>query len=178
MKEFYYNKKMLLRWAICSFILFGVSFLVSSNMTAFAALVCIVRLLALSFCLGMVYVCVKPHRLARIDEEGITIDSNVKLKWSDIEKVEHLKCKCFCRRDFMRFKLKKSAKYQLRIMQKISAMSKYGAFSIPLYAMTSNDAIAIEQEIMKHLTLKSKIKSAVKRMFKPSKNSSKLKHKK
>lgn len=168
MKEFYYNRKMLLRWSVFSLILLAVAFYLPVPCFELSFYVLFVKLLALCFCLGLFYVYMCPQRLAKIDDEGIIIDHNEKLKWADIEKVERFHKKGLCGRDFIRFKLKKNAKYSLRLAQKLSATSPYGAFSIPLYAMTKKDAAAIEKEIEKHLTLTSKIKNAVKRVFKVS----------
>ena len=169
MKEFYYNKKLLRKWAIISLLMLLAVLCVSAKCLELLIWVSIVKFLALSFCLSMFYVYMNPQRLAKIDDEGITIDHNEKLKWSDIEKKERLKSSCFCGREFIRFKLKKNAKYKLRFAQKMSAGSIYGAFSIPLYAMTKEDAALIEKEIDKHLTVGSKIKNAVKSVFKVSK---------
>ena len=168
MKEFYYNRKMLLKWAVFSLILLIVALCLPASCLEALFLMSIVKLLALCFCLGLFYVYMNPQKLAQIDDEGIIIDHNAKLKWKDIEKVERFNKKGFCGRDFIRFKLKKNAKYPLRPMQKLSATTKYGAFSVPLYAMTKKDAAAIEKEIEKHLTLTSKLKNAVKRVFKVS----------
>lgn len=181
MKEFYYNRKMLLRWAVFSLILLLAVVNLSAPSFLMLVWVTTVKIVTLCFCLSMFYVYMNPKRLAKIDDEGIIIDSNEKLKWADIDKAERFKKKCFCGRDFIRFKLKKNAKYHLRFMQKLSATSKYGAFSVPLYAMTKADAALIEKEIYKHLTVRSKIKSTVKRVlktFSSSKPKTKAKRKK
>lgn len=178
MKEFYYNRKLLRNWAFVSLIMLLFAFSFKSPSFDLLFFEGFVKMLALCFCLSMFYVYIRPQRLAKIDDEGIVIDKNVKLKWSDIEKAERFKRVGVLGRDFIRFKLKKSAKYRLRNMQKLSAMSKYGAFSIPLYAMTKDDASLIEKEIYKHLTVRSKIKSTVKRVLKTfSKSNKKTKRK-
>lgn len=178
MKEFYYDRKLLRNWTIVSVIILLLAF--SFRSTSFDLLFFegFVKMLSLCFCLSMFYVYMKPQRLAKIDDEGIIIDKNVKLKWSDIEKAERFKRVGVSGRDFIRFKLKKSAKYRLRNIQKLSALSKYGAFSIPLYAMTKDDAELIEKEIYKHLTVRSKIKNTVKRVLNTfSKSNKKTKRK-
>jgi len=178
MKEFYYNRKLLRNWAFVSLIMLLLAFSFKSPSFDLLFFEGFVKMLALCFCLSMFYVYIRPQRLAKIDDEGIVIDKNVKLKWSDIEKAERFHRVGVLGRDFIRFKLKKSAKYRLRNMQKLSAMSKYGAFSIPLYAMTKDDAALIEKEIYKHLTVRSKIKNTVKRVFKTlSKSGKKTKRK-
>jgi len=179
MKEFYYNRKKLRNWTILSLILLLGVLCLSANTFVVSVWLYVVKIFALLFYLGMFYVYINPQRLAKIDDEGIIIDSNEKLKWADIEKAERFKKKFFCGRDFIRFKLKKNAKYHLRFMQKLSATIKYGAFSVPLYAMTKKDAAAIEKEIYKHLTVGSKIKNTVKRVLKTfSSSKSKTKSKK
>ena len=178
MKEFYYNRKLLRNWALISLVVLWLAFSFKSPTFDLLVFEGFVKMLALCFCLSMFYVYIKPQRLAKIDDEGIVIDKNVKLKWSDIEKAERFKRISVFGRDFIRFKLKKSAGYRLRHMQKLSAMSKYGAFSIPLYAMTKDDAALIEKEIYRHLTVRSKIKNTVKRVlktFSKKKNKSKKK---
>lgn len=171
MKEFYYSRRKLRHWFLISLLILLISLSFSAVSSELVFLNSVVKLIALCFFCGMLYVYVWPQRLAKIDDEGIIIDRNAKLKWSDIAKVEHFNAKCCCGRSFIRFKLKKNAQYRLRLMQKISATSKYGAFSIPLYAMTKQDATAIEKEITKHMSVPAKIKSAVKRVFKVSKKS-------
>ena len=168
MKEFYYNRRKLRNWLLISILMLIAVFGVSPAVCGNVIFGHIVRVMVFCFFWSMLYVYLWPQKLAQIDDEGIIIDKNAKLKWSDIEKKERIQSKGFCGRSFIRFKLKKKAKYRLRLMQKISATSKYGAFSIPLYAMTKQDAKAIEKEIDKHFGVASKIKNAVKSVFKKS----------
>ena len=51
------------------------------------------------------------------------------------------------------FKLKENVTYPLSFMQKLCTNSPYGAFSIPLYAMTKEDKERIEQEIEKYVKI-------------------------
>ena len=153
MTTFYYNIKKLRRWAICSLIILLLALGFTATTLPEICLITGIKIVALISCLAAFYVYLKPQKLAQIDDEGIIIDHNAKLKWKDIESVEHFgKCHCcFCGRKFLRFKLKKGVQYPLTWMQRISSTSKYGAFSIPLYAMTKEDGQAIEKEIEKHL---------------------------
>ena len=169
MTEFYYNHKKLRNWAFVSLCLLLIALGFTATTLTEIWLVTIIKIVALISCLVAFYVYLEPQRLAKIDDEGIIIDHNAKLKWTDIEKVERFGkcCCCCCGRKFLRFKLKKGVKYPLTLAQKISSTSKYGAFSIPLYAMTEEDGKAIETEIEKHLTAKP-VKKTVKSKEKTS----------
>lgn len=154
MTEFYYNRKKLRNWAIFSILLLVVALWFPASSLAEIVWLTIVKIIVLISAMAAFYVFMNPQRLAKIDDEGIEIDHNAKLKWKDVEAVERIGgcCGCFCcGRNFLRFKLKKGVKYPLTFMQKMSATSKYGAFSIPLYAMTKEDGQRIEKEIAKHL---------------------------
>lgn len=178
-KKFYYNRTKLRHWLFISFLMFVAMLCCSADTLLLEIWFDVVKVLTLIFFIGMLYVCIRPQTLAQIDNEGIIIDSNAKLKWSDISKAEVIRSQNYGGRHFIRFKLKKGAHYKLRWMQKMSAKTRYGAFSIPLYAMTSKDALQIEKEIMKHMSVSSKIKNAVQRVFKKAKQpASKTKAKK
>lgn len=173
MTTFYYNIKKLRCWAICSLFILLISLGFTATTLPEIWLISSIKIIALISCLAAFYVYLQPQKLAQIDDEGIIIDHNAKLKWKDIEAVEHCgRCCCYCGRKFLRFKLKKGVQYPLTWMQKISSTSKYGAFSIPLYAMTKEDGEAIEKEIEKHLKEpKAKIpakKTAAKKETKPA----------
>ena len=165
MTEFYYNRKKLKNWAIVSLIILLIALGFTATTLHELLLVSIIKIVALVSALAAFYVYLQPQKLAQIDKEGIIIDHNAKLKWEDIEAVERLGCRCCCcaGRKFLRFKLKKGVVYPLTWMQKISATSKYGAFSIPLYAMTKEDGEAIEKEIDKYLNPQSEPKAKAKK---------------
>ncbi len=175
MTEFYYNRKKLRNWAIFSILLLVFALWFPASNLAEIVWLTIVKIIVLISAMAAFYVFMNPQRLAKIDDEGIEIDHNAKLKWKDVEALERVggccKC-CCCGRSFLRFKLKKGVKYPLTFMQKMSAASKYGAFSIPLYAMTIEDGEAIEKEIAKHLSApKAKAetkKKAPKKVVKPA----------
>ena len=151
MTEFYYDQKKLRNWAIISIILLLIALWFPATKLYELIWVTVVKLVVLVSALAAFYVFMNPQKLAQIDEEGIVIDHNAKLKWADVEKVERVKSRCCCGNDFLRFKLKKGAKYPLTLMQKMSEGYKFGAFSVPLYAMTKEDALRIEEEINKHV---------------------------
>jgi len=153
MKEFYYNRKKLRNWAIASLFILLIALGFVATTLPEIALITAIKLVALASALVAFYVYMKPQKLAQIDNEGIIIDHNAKLKWKDIEALEKFEGRGLCGRSFIRFKLKSGKKYPLTFTQKLASGSKYGAFSIPLYAMTKDDAAAIEKEIKKHLKI-------------------------
>ena len=167
MKEFYYHRKKLRNWAMFSVLLLVVALLLPFDNFLQLVVTTVAKLVALVSALAAFYVYMNPQKLAQIDDEGIIIDHNAKLKWKDVEELEEVRVKgCCCGRDILRFKLKKGVKYPLTIMQKLSSGYQYGAFSIPLYAMTKEDGQKITKEIKKHLSVSSKIKGAVKKVLK------------
>ncbi len=148
-KEFYYDRKKLCIWAVLSLVVlwFALHFFATTFIeNVFVILVKVIGILA---AISAWYVYLKPQRLAKISSEGIIIDKNELLKWKDVDFAEKIKSGHFGR-SFIRFKLKKNADYNLRPMQKFSRASRYGAFSVPLYAMKKDDALEIEKEIEKH----------------------------
>ncbi len=151
MTEFYYDHKKLRNWAVVSLILLLIALWFPVHTIYELIWATTVKIIVLISALVAFYVFMNPQRLAKIDDEGIEIDHNAKLKWDDVLKVERVKSRCSCGSDFLRFHLKKGVKYPLTFMQKMSEGYKFGAFSIPLYAMTKEDAESIEKEITKHL---------------------------
>ncbi len=172
MKEFYYNRKKLRYWAVFNLILLLIALALPAITLEQLIVATVAKLLALASALAAFYVYMEPQKLAQIDEDGIIIDHNTKLYWKDVEKIEDIHIKgCCCGRDIIRFKLKNDKKYPLTFMQKLSKNCRYGAFSIPLYAMTKEDAAKIEKEIKKHLPLSEKVKEAVKKVIKKASKS-------
>lgn len=161
MTEFYYDRKKLRNWAVINIVLLLIALFFPTTKLYELIWVTVVKIVVLISTLAAFYVFMNPQKLAQIDKEGIVIDHNAKLKWVDVEKVERVKSRCCCGNDFLRFKLKKGAQYPLTLMQKMSEGYKFGAFSIPLYAMTKEDGFKIEEEIKKHLS-EPKEKSEVK----------------
>lgn len=90
--------------------------------------------------------------LARINEQGIKIDRNNLLPWANIDTVEHLVLNnCFSERCILKITTKNLSDYKMSFMQRIAGKSIYGAFSIPLYAMTEKNAKSIERLIASYL---------------------------
>ncbi|MBE6443323.1 MAG: hypothetical protein E7020_01485 [Alphaproteobacteria bacterium] len=89
--------------------------------------------------------------LAIIDDNGIKIDRNQQLKWSQIKSVERIIFKHFgFERPILKINPQKIANYKMTLMQKIAGNSQFGAFSIPLYAMTDKNAKQIEKLIFSY----------------------------
>lgn len=166
MKEFYYHRALLRHWAFFSFLLFIAAMCLPVHNFVQEVMALTARVVTFVSLVGAAYVYLFPQRLALIEDDGITIDHNAKLKFKDVAKLEKVRVKGICcGRDILRFKLKKGSKYPLTFVQKLSKNSPYGAFSIPLYAMQKDAAAKIEAEIRQHLSVSSKIKGAVKKVF-------------
>lgn len=102
--------------------------------------------------LGSLYVFLVRQPLAVITSQYIKIDHNNPLKWSQIKNVELTSFGHFgFSRTILKITPKKLRNYKMSIMQKITSSSKIGAFSIPLYAMTEEQAEAIEKTIHSHI---------------------------
>lgn len=152
MVKFYYNRKKLRNWAIFNLFMLLIVLPMSAGCLSWLFFISIVKVIVLLSALAAFYVYMCPQVLAEIDKKGIKIDHNALLKWEDIKKAQKIKVRgCCLGRDIIRFELKEKAIYPLTFMQKISKSSVYGAFSIPLYAMTKEDAESIEKEIDNHL---------------------------
>ncbi len=99
--------------------------------------------------------------LAVIDAEGIKIDHNQPLKWSQIKSVERdVSNYLGFEKPFLRIVPQKIGAYKMSFMQRLVGNSQFGAFSIPLYAMSDKNAKQIEKLIKEYTT---KEKTAVKK---------------
>ena len=102
--------------------------------------------------------------LAVIDADGIKIDHNQPLKWTQIKSVEPLTLKCFgLERPILRITPQKIDNYHMTLMQKIAGNSQFGSFSIPLYAMNDDKAQKIAKLIFDCLKRPKQTKTAVKK---------------
>ena len=103
--------------------------------------------------------------LAVIDSDGIKIDHNQTLKWTQIKSVEPLTLKCFgLERPILRITPQKIDNYHMTLMQKIAGNSQFGSFSIPLYAMNDDKAKKITKLIFDHLKQPKQAKAVAKKM--------------
>ena len=111
----------------------------------------------LSF-LGALIVFIIPLPLATINADSIQIDRNKPLSWKHIESIKKIKLgRGIYTKSILKIKTTNLKNYNYTIMQKISAHSDFGAFSIPLYAMSASDARAIERVVRNHLAPHPKI---------------------
>lgn len=102
--------------------------------------------------------------LAVIDSDGIKIDHNQTLKWTQIKSVEPLTLKCFgLERPILRITPQKIDNYHMTLMQKIAGNSQFGSFSIPLYAMNDDKAKKITKLIFDHLKQPKQTKTTAKK---------------
>ena len=153
MSIFYYDKRQLYFLTIANVFLLVTVVLLSNVITNslwWCSIVSVICLLSVS---ASAFVTLLPQKLASISEIGIRIDHNELLKWEDIKTAEKIKPSRFSKRMIIVFKLKENVTYPLSFMQKLCTNSPYGAFSIPLYAMTKEDKERIEQEIEKYVKI-------------------------
>ena len=96
--------------------------------------------------------------VATITDEGLKIDHNQPLKWSQIQKIEKVTTgEWYYAKDFLKITPKNIKDYKMGFMQKLSEKSPFGAFSVPLYAMSKKDAKKVEKLIKMHLSQKPSI---------------------
>ncbi len=101
--------------------------------------------------LGSLFVFLVRLPLAVIDDEGIKIDHDQPLKWSQVKEVEHVEIHYFgAHRAILKITPKRLSNYRRNLMQVITMHSEFGAFSIPLYAMSDKKAKQIEKLIFSY----------------------------
>ena len=99
--------------------------------------------------------------LAVISDSDIKIDHNEPLKWSQIKSVEKVNLKCFnFDRPLLRIIPQKIEHYHMTIMQYLAGNTKFGSFSIPLYAMSDKNAKEIEKLINSYTSKSKKTKGS------------------
>ncbi len=102
--------------------------------------------------------------LAIITDSDIKIDHNQPLRWTQIKSVEkvNLKC-CGFDRPLLRITPQRIEHYHMTIMQRIAGNTKFGYFSIPLYAMNDDKAKKITKLIFDHLKQPKQTKTTAKK---------------
>lgn len=112
----------------------------------------VTQVLTLGALASVLFVTIVPQRLAYINKDGIKIDHNEMLRWSDIECAEEKYTSYITRRPFMALHLKKGAikNYRLTFMQRLCKKNIFTPFSIPMYAMCPKDSAAIRDIIKRH----------------------------
>ena len=108
--------------------------------------------IALFFVIWVLLYCLK-HKMAIIDDEGIKIDHNNKLRWKDVKDAEivDVRC-CFMKKKVLSLNPKKNIKYEYSFLQKNNC---FPPFSIPLYDIVSPaDAVEIYNIVAKKTKIK------------------------
>lgn len=149
---FYYSRKKLGLYLVFNIILLALAVLFTLTIFPdypavyyFAVGSCVISLL------GALVVFVLPLRLAVITPLTIKIDRAAPLKWSDISKISKVKVgKSLFAKNILRLETGKLRGYHMNLIQKITSNSQFGAFSIPLYAMSADTARDIERIIRKY----------------------------
>ena len=102
--------------------------------------------------LSALIVFVFPMPLAVLDDKQIKIDHNNPLLWSQIKTLEKQDAECFgVNRSILKIIPVALPNYKKSLMQKITNSSRFGMFSIPLYAMDEKAAKEITQLIKEHI---------------------------
>ena len=109
--------------------------------------------------------------VAEISKNGIKIDNNQIIAWKQIKSIKKEKYSHIGKKYFLKIESNVPQDYKMSCMQRLAKHSKFGAFSIPLYAMDDNDAKRIEK-IIKDYTAG---KSTTKTESKPKKTKTALK---
>lgn len=153
MEVFYYNKRQLFLLSFFNVVMLFSVVCISNFFDSFLWWNAVVTVLCLASLSASLFVTLFPQKLAIVSAEGIKIDHNELLKWEDIETAQKVKPSKLSRRYIILFETKPGCEYNHSLMQKISKKSSYGAFSIPLYAMTKADREKIEEAISKYIKI-------------------------
>ena len=155
-KKFYYSRKKLGLYLLFNVLLLTLAILFT--LTVFPEYP-VVYYFAIGSCLlsvmGALIVFLLPFPLAIISEDSIKIDRAAPLPWASVRSVRKVRLgKGIFRKSILRLTPRSLGNYHLTLMQKISAKSQFGSFSIPLYAMNNKDAKKIEEVIREHFSKK------------------------
>ncbi|MBR6663846.1 MAG: hypothetical protein IKL33_03355, partial [Alphaproteobacteria bacterium] len=151
-KTFYYSRKKLGAYLVFNIILLTLAVLFTLTVFPdypsayyFALISCAISLT------GALFVFLARLPLAIITPECLKIDRNKPLLWGQITGIKKIKISKFpFSKSILRIETIPLKEYRYSFMQKISAKSEFGAFSIPLYAMSKKDAKQIERIIRQH----------------------------
>ncbi len=151
-QTFYYSRKKLGLYLLFNLLLLALA--VIFTLTVFPEYPA-VYYFAIGSCLlsviGALTVFILPLPLAIITEESIKIDRASPLPWKSIHSIRKVQIgRGLFKKTIIRLSPRSLSNYHLNLMQKISAKSQFGSFSIPLYAMNDKDAKKIEKVIKEH----------------------------
>jgi hypothetical protein len=104
--------------------------------------------------LGTFYVIRFKPTLAVVNAQGIKIDHNPFLHWQDIDHAEYRLSSSVLKRPFIALITKEGVTFNLTFMQRLCQHNRFTAFSLPLYAMTPQSAIALQEIVQKHTPLR------------------------
>lgn len=154
-QTFYYSRKKLGLYLLFNLLLLALA--VIFTLTVFPEYP-VVYYFAICSCLLSVIsafiVFVIPLPLAVITPESIKIDRAAPLPWKSVRSIRKIRLgKGIFGKSILRLTPRSLGSYHLNFMQKISAKSEFGSFSIPLYAMTNTDAKKIEKTIREYFSL-------------------------
>lgn len=94
------------------------------------------------------------HPLAVVTPEAIRIDFCCPLYFKDVEAVKKVVVgRGFWKKPILIFEINNFSSYKLNFMQRLIKNSEFSAFSIPLYAMETKEADAIES-LLHHIVEK------------------------
>lgn len=148
---FYYDRRKLKQLLIFNLIVLAVLVVFGKNI--FYPLIpagLLVILLSFLSTLASAHVCFFPQKLAIVTDEEIKIDRNTPLKWKNIAEANEIFAGPGRRRRIIVLRPVEGFKYRLTFMQRICRYLKFTAFSIPLYAMTGDDAEKIRTIVAAH----------------------------
>lgn len=153
-QTFYYSRKKLGLYLLFNILLLALA--VIFTLTVFPDYSA-VYYFAIGSCLlsviGALIVFLLPLPLAIISTESIKIDRADPLPWKSIRSVRKVRLgKGLLSKSILRLTPRSLGSYHLNLMQRISAKSEFGSFSIPLYAMTNTDAKKIEKTIREYFS--------------------------
>lgn len=160
-RKFYYSRKKLGLYLLFNIILLALA--VAFTLTIFPEYPG-VYIFAIGSCilsvLSALFVFLVPLPLAVITPQSIKIDRGRPLDWTDIISVRKIRLgKGLFSKQILSIKTGKLEGYRMNLMQRIAAASKFGAFSIPLYAMNKADSQEIEKVIKERLRPVHKLKA-------------------
>lgn len=150
---FYYSRRKLGLYLLLNLILLTLAGLFTwiifpnySLVYGYALITCVISLLA------SLVVFIFPMKLAVLDDQKIKIDHNEPILWSQIKTIEKDGLACFgVDRSIIKLVPNKLSNYHKSLMQKITDSSRFGMFSIPLYAMDKKSAAEITRLIEEHV---------------------------
>ncbi|MBQ9235566.1 MAG: hypothetical protein IJ184_03780 [Alphaproteobacteria bacterium] len=150
---FYYSRRKLGLYLLANIVLLALAGLFTwiifpeySIVYGYALITCAISLLA------SLIVFIFPMKLAVLDDEQIKIDHDEPISWSQIKDIEKegVVC-CGIDRSIIRLVPYKLANYHKSLMQRLTNSSRFGMFSIPLYAMDKKSAAQITKMIEEHV---------------------------